>query len=303
MDRIRDTILGCQDEWPMRVRRVYYVMMGHDTLPVPTKAKADWSPKKYADAQYKLVSDDVARLRVRQEIPWDAIDDTHRRIMEEYVMPSNVEYLRYEADRFLTDYSRNYYLNAKYYPEIWVEKDAASTVYWELASSLHIPLVILKGDSSITFVHALAERARQRMEERNQRTLVVYCSDLDPRGYYMLENVMNSLRDDMGIGDEVIGVRAILTAEQVDQFALPPNPAGIKTKDCRYKRYVEEVGDFGVELDALSKQASHEAVQAVINSYCGETFLADQRKIEADELAAIDAVREEVIDVIKTAIK
>lgn len=306
LDLIRDTVLGSQDEWPMRVRRVFYVMMGHGTLPdVPAKNASGKgrTGKQIAAVQYQYLVDDLARLRVMRELPWKCIDDTHRRIMEAYSSETQEVYMRGEVKMFLADYKREHYMHAPYYPEIWIEKDAATTVFEPLAESLRIPLVILKGDSSITFVHKGAERARERMAERDQPTLIVYVSDLDPKGYFMLDNVMGCLHNELDIDDEILGARALLTPEQVVEFNLPHNPAGLSTGDSRYNAYVEAVGDFGVELDALDRSRSHAAVQSVIDEHCGADFLEDQRQIEETELAEIATVREDVIEVIEEAIE
>lgn len=305
LDVLAEVVQDCRDEWPMRVRRVFYVMLGRNLLPaVPPRNRKGRirTPKEIAALQYDYISRDLSRLRVMGEVLWEAITDTHRQMMEVYSSLSQEVYLQVEAEHFLTDYRREHYLHAPFYPEIWIEKDAASTIFWPLAASLRIPLVILKGDASITFVHEVAERARERMGQRGQRTLIVYASDLDPKGYYMLENVLNSLHKEMDVGNEIVGTRALLWPRQVKEFGLSHNPEGVSTTDSRYARYVEEVGDYGVELDALNRDRSHAAVQAVIDEYCGADFLGAQRGVEDAELAAIGGVRDEVIDVIDAAI-
>ena len=119
-----------------------------------------------------------------------------------------------------------------------------------------IPIVALKGYSSQTLVDDVAGE----IFEDERPAVLLYAGDFDPTG----EDVDRDFVERVGVFDEVR--RIALSAEQVDEYELPPLPG--KETDSRAAAFVARHGRLmQVELDALDPDDLRELYRAAIDDY------------------------------------
>ncbi len=105
---------------------------------------------------------------------------------------------------------------------------------------LGIPILALGGYSSQTYVDDVTSHA----ECQERPAVLLYAGDFDPSG----EDIDRDFEDRTGCWDEVH--RVALSAAQVRQYRLPPNPG--KATDSRAGAFIARHGELvQVELDAL----------------------------------------------------
>jgi hypothetical protein len=166
-------------------------------------------------------------------------------------------------------YRRLRWIDQKNYVEVWVEKDALSGVLEPITRNFHVHLLVNRGYSSISAMHDSALRYRDA--ERHEKIChLLYFGDHDPSGEDMVRDIKNRLEE---FRTHIEVTKVALTRKQVDEYALPPNPA--KTSDPRARGYIEEHGDQSWELDALPP--------ATLNTLLTDALeeLLDREKYEA----------------------
>ncbi len=105
---------------------------------------------------------------------------------------------------------------------------------------LGIPILALGGYSSQTYVADVIAS----VEAQERPAVLLYAGDFDPSG----EDIDRDFEERTACWDRV--VRVALSAAQVQQYGLPPNPG--KATDSRAAAFVERHGELvQVELDAL----------------------------------------------------
>jgi hypothetical protein len=140
---------------------------------------------------------------------------------------------------------------------------------------------VMHGHASATALHEAAEES----QESPSAITVLYCGDWDPSGLHMSEVDIPERLDRY---DSIIDLtRVALIAEDVS-LLLPSFPASDKTKDPRYRWFLERYGQTCWELDALNPVLLRERVQAAIEQYidwdawlrCDEVEEAEQRSLK-----------------------
>ena len=140
-------------------------------------------------------------------------------------------------------YRSDWWAAADPYVEVWAEKAAVAGIVEPVARRWGVPFLACRGFASLT---AVAE-AVARFDGR--RTVVLYVGDHDPSGLDMDRDLADRLRR---LGADVELERLALTAAQVDEYRLPPQPT--KSGDSRAFGYSRDhAGSW--ELDALPADA------------------------------------------------
>lgn len=107
---------------------------------------------------------------------------------------------------------------------------------------LGIPIIALGGYSSQSYIKDIKAHASRR-----KHPILLYGGDFDPSG----EDIDRDFVARTDCWEKV--VRVALTADQVEEFHLPPNPG--KSSDSRAAKFVERHGRLvQVELDALDPE-------------------------------------------------
>jgi hypothetical protein len=122
--------------------------------------------------------------------------------------------------------------------------------------SMGLPVLALGGYSSQTYVDEVAADVRLQ----GRPGVLLYAGDHDPSG----EDIDRDFEKRSACWDEVI--RVALTAAQVVQYQLPPNPG--KATDSRAAAFVARHGELvQVELDALDPDDLRALFTAAVEPY------------------------------------
>ena len=159
-----------------------------------------------------------------------------------------------------------------------VEKAGIVAQFQEWFGDLGVPVLALGGYGSQTYVDNVAED----VEATDRPAVLLYAGDHDPSG----EDIDRDFVARTDCWNEVR--RVALTAEQVERYALPPQPG--KETDSRARGFVERHGRLvQVELDALPPDVLRDLFTAAIaefwNSSAHQAALdrehTDRRTLEA----------------------
>jgi hypothetical protein len=144
---------------------------------------------------------------------------------------------------------------------IGVEKDALAALLEDWFDSLGVPILVLKGYASQTYVD---EVMRDVFRTRGDRpSILLYAGDLDPSG----EDIPRDFNDRTRCFDRV--VKVALTWDQVEAHGLPPSMG--KATDTRAAAFKAKHGRLvQVELDALPPDALRTLYRDALDAYWSE---------------------------------
>ena len=144
--------------------------------------------------------------------------------------------------------------------EVWSEKGTVRGTLAPVLQHYGVTFRVMHGHASATALHEAAEESN----ESPSWVQVLYCGDWDPSGLHMSEVDMPERLE--RYGGTIDLTRVALTAEDTTP-SLPSFPATDKTKDPRYKWFVEQYGQTCWELDALNPVLLRQRVGAAIEQY------------------------------------
>lgn len=221
-------------------------------------------------SQYKNLSRILVKARERGDVDWTRIEDRSRTtIGGDYGFTSAEDFLLYSTESFKQAWNRftmPLWASQPNFLEVWVEKDALSTLVSDVAKGFRVKTCPARGYSSFTYVKEGAERLDEYEDKEN--IIILYLGDYDPSGLDITRDLEQRLKD-YGIPDVDVE-RIALTLDQIRQYSLPPMMA--KQKDPRYAKFVADTGGAdAVELDALEPPVLQDIITKAI-----------QDKIDAD---------------------
>jgi hypothetical protein len=202
---------------------------------------------------YRLLKE----ARERTIIPWRWIVDEARQFERTPSWDDPRAFAQAAAAQYRLD-------NWKQQPErceVWSEKGTVRGVLQPVLDAYGVGFRVMHGFASATVAHDIAA-------DRDKRPLTaVYVGDWDPSGLYMSERDLPARLDEYG-GDHVEVVRIALRRSQL--AGLPSFPASEKTKDPRYKWFIENFGDQCWEIDALDPNQLRASVKEYIDLCIGD---------------------------------
>lgn len=278
--------------WPLTLRQIYYQLVAREIIPNRRN-------------EYQKLSRLLSKARLDGEILWGAIEDRARSHLDSGGWHDAVGFIREERDRFLAGYRRALLQGQPWAPEVWVEKDALSRICHEVAFPYCVPVIVARGFCSVSYVHECRLRVEAALKRGQRGVRILYFGDLDPSGWAMLPSMLETLRDEMGLGDAVEGVRCALTPEQVSEFGLPHSVDAIKPGDTRtrsYRRWLREQGfpdNLAVELDALPPATLQRLVEEAIRSNFDLERFERERRVEHEERVRIAGLRDRAAAVLE----
>lgn len=184
----------------------------------------------------------LSKARLAGLVDWDAIEDRVRRPQR----ASEWDSVASLVDSACYAYRLPRWRDQDQYVELWVEKDAISSVLLPITNALHVTLMVNRGYSSSTAMYDAAKRLNRRGKDR--RKTILYLGDFDPSG----EDMVRDIRERLQTFGVTLAVRKLaLTWEQIqgEYSSLPPNPA--KLTDSRAREFVAKYGDSSYEVDAI----------------------------------------------------
>jgi len=214
----------------LTVRQLYYQFVSKDLL-------------ENNEKNYKMLISTITKARLAGLISWHAIEDRNRGAVtyrseesEENVL-SGIEY----------GLSYDHWARQEHYVEVWVEKDALSSVIEKPCGKYGVPYLACKGYLSASEMWRAGQRFEKAIED-GKKCVIIHLGDHDPSGLDMTrdnQERMNLFTQNMGVDLR----RIALNIDQIEQYAPPPNPA--KVTDSRSVDYIKQYGNKSWELDAL----------------------------------------------------
>jgi len=214
----------------LTVRQLYYQFVSKDLL-------------ENNEKNYKMLISTITKARLAGLISWHAIEDRNRGAVtyrseesEENVL-SGIEY----------GLSYDHWARQEHYVEVWVEKDALSSVIEKPCGKYGVPYLACKGYLSASEMWRAGQRFEKAIED-GKKCVIIHLGDHDPSGLDMTrdnQERMNLFTQNMGVDLR----RIALNMDQIEHYAPPPNPA--KVTDSRAVNYIKQYGNKSWELDAL----------------------------------------------------
>jgi len=224
---------------------------------------------------YERVQRALADLRNDCAMPWSWIVDNTRWMRK----PRTWDRMQDAVEHTARTYRRSLWANSGVYVEVWLEKDALAGVVVPVTDQYDVPLMVSRGYSSLTFLHASARYIR----DLDRPAVIYHLGDFDPSGRDAAKKIEATLRrfaPDAEIEFEEIAV----VPWQIKGWNLPGRLT--KTTDSRSKNW--EAGD-SVELDAIDANRLRYLVESAILQH-----------VDLDELAVVRAAEQSEREHLKT---
>jgi hypothetical protein len=274
--------------WPLTDRQIHYRLLNDPPLKHASKPDSTYRNDEHS---YKALTELLTRMRLERRIPMFSIIDETRPCSLPICYRDAGVFLGKEADGMFKGYWRDLMQSQPDHIEIVGEKLTIQSIIEPVAEINCIPLTIGRGCCSLYPRAKIAERYRK--SGKRSLTLLIL-SDFDPDGEEIAHSFARSMRDDFGIHD-ITPVKVALTAEQVEEYGLPPQMKA-KESSSNYEKFVERYDDDDVfELEALEPGDLKEILEHAIDSVVvADAFNAEVEK-EKEEAAFLDEQRQRVL--------
>ncbi len=281
LNKVQDILKEFEDYKPLTLRQVYYQLVGKGFI-------------ENKVSQYGMLSNLLKWARIDEYIPWEDIEDRVRAYHDLTGWIDKERFIDQELDNFLTEYRRDLLQTQDKYIEIWIEKDALSSIFTRIAGPHTIPVVVCRGFSSVSFLNDFRERLSFYQEKQ---PIMLYFGDFDPSGIEMLTAMKTTLKDEMGVNG-IEFKRVALLKEDIFAYNLPHSPDALKKTDTRAKKHVIAHGELAVELDALRPDILEAKIkEAIERELDAGAFNAEIHK-QAPELDKLNELKKKVEKVI-----
>jgi hypothetical protein len=174
-------------------RKVFYLLLNTPGLLRNDKRK---TPFQNDDKCYQDVTDMLTRLRLDGSIPFEAIEDETRPVVEWNTHRHVRTFIDQDLENFLSDYWRDLMQSQPNHVELLVEKNTVSKALKPVAARYTLPLTSGRGYSSLPPRKAMVDRFRASGKEK---LIVIVVSDFDPEGQDIPNSFGLSLRDDFDV--------------------------------------------------------------------------------------------------------
>lgn len=249
----------------MTVRQVFYRLVTANAIP-----KED---REYKQTVCRL----LVKMRREGRIPYGWIADHTRWQRKQATYESMADAIDY----WTRAYRRELWDEQDAYVEVWCEKDALAGVLFDVTNRWHVPLMVVRGFSSLSFLHEAGE-ALSRIEKP---VFLYYFGDHDPSGVWISRKIEQEIRA-FAPDAEIHFERVAVTPEQIDELNLPTRPT--KKSDSRARGFKGE----SVELDAIPPDLLRELCEDVIVKHIDSDRLARTLAAEAAERESLQAFAE-----------
>ena len=270
------------NEWkkylPLTLRQVYYQLVSKEII-------------KNKISEYNMLSKLLKWARIDGKIPWGAIEDRVRAVHSYFGFIDKNDFVDNQLNYFLEGYRRDLMNEQRVYIEVWIEKDALSSIFSRITRKYCISTVVCRGFSSVTFLNDFKNRCNSFLsQERNP--IMLYFGDFDPSGFAMLPAMLETIQDEMDC-DGIEYKRIALTKQDIHEYNLPHDPNAVKQTDTRYTKFVQQHGEYAVELDALPPDILENKIIEAIENEIDLDLFAQQKQFEEKEIdELIDLKRE-----------
>jgi hypothetical protein len=266
LNKVQEVLSEFDKYKPLTLRQVYYQLVGKGYI-------------QNKVSEYNMLSNLLKWGRLDGYISWNDIEDRVRAYYSLMGWEDKDHFINDSLEQFLTSYRRDLMQGQKAYIELWIEKDALSSIFIRLALRYTIPVVVCRGFSSISFLNNFRERLAYHTDKI---PLMLYFGDFDPSGMEILAAIQKTLNNEMDL-DTIEFKRIALLRDDIFTYNLPHNPGALKKTDTRAKKHVERYGELAVELDALRPDVLEGKIRNAIESELDmDIFNAQVRKKEVE---------------------
>jgi hypothetical protein len=242
---------------PMTVRQMFYALVIRHVVPK-------------LEAAYDRVAYHLLTMRRAGVLPYSFIADNTRWVRKPKTYGSLAAFL--EQSQAL--YRKAVWDEIEERVEIWIEKDALAGVVVEITNAWDVPLLVMRGFPSETFIYSAAEA----INESEKKTWVYYFGDYDPSGVKISDSIETKLYE---WSDLVRFVRVAITPEQARR--LPSRPTKLKTASGKLNSHAKGWEGDSVELDAMPAEQLKALVEACLTGHVPRGHLDAIRQTEAIE--------------------
>lgn len=279
LNQVKIILNELNDYKPLTLRQVYYQLVGKGII-------------DNNKSQYTMLSILMKWARLDGYVSWDDIEDRGRVFHDLTGWGDGEQFKKEHIKVFLEGYKRDLLQSQDLFLEIWIEKDALSSVFTRAAAPYTVPVVVCRGFSSISFLNDY----KQRVITNNRRPVILYFGDFDPSGVEMMKAMKTTFKDEMDIDIEC--KRIALLKGDISKYKLPHDPTAIKAKDTRSKKHIEQYGNLAVELDALRPDVLEKKIRDAIESCIDMTNFQHEQNIQAVELAELSQKKKDIIELL-----
>lgn len=227
-------------ENPMTLRGLFYRVVS-----------AGWLPST-DDKHYRLLGRVMTILREARVVPFRWVVDGIRSTIK----PSSWSGLMDFAETTKEAYRKNFWSGLDDYVHIFCEKDAMSGAIAPVTEKYDVSLSVLRGFSSVSYVHEIASRWRNI----EKPIFAFYLGDCDPSGMELERDMQEKLRK---YSERFFFWRRLaVTQEDFSEFNL--FPLELKMRDPRAKRFLDQGYTQCAELDAIPAQVLRDRIEQEI---------------------------------------
>jgi hypothetical protein len=258
-------VAAVREDYPVTLRGVFYRVVSAGAV-------------EKSDAGYQLVGRQLLKLRRSGVVPYSWITDGTRWITKPTTWTGIDEMLEDAA----ASYRRALWHDTDDEVQIFTEKDAISGVILPVTERWDVPLGVLRGYSSESFAHSVAESIIGSNSQRGGDTYIYQVGDHDPSGVDAWRDFTEKVtRFIAGRADDLVPYvhfeRLAVTEEQIFELGLPTRPT--KKSDSRAKRF----SGGSVEVDAIRAPTLRYLVDDAILRHVDQEHLRLTRIYEQSE--------------------
>lgn len=234
---------------PLTLRQVYYQLVGKGFI-------------ENKVSEYTMLSGLLKHARIDGYVSWGDIEDRVRAFHDLTGWGNSQMFIKKSLEHFLSGYDRDLMQTQDKYIEVWIEKDALSTIFTGIAKRYTIPVVVCRGFSSASFLNDFKNRVENHAKN-NKSTLMLYFGDFDPSGMAMMPAMETTLKEEFKVSGIELK-RIALSEADIHKYKLPHDARALKKTDTRAKKHLEQFGALAVELDALRPDVLEEKIKKAI---------------------------------------
>jgi hypothetical protein len=160
-----------EDGYTLTLRQLYYQLVSRDIIPNEQK-------------EYAKLSKLLKEGRMAGVVDWEAIEDRVRNLSK----PSHWDSPKSILEVAHSQYRKNRLKDQDVHIEVWVEKDALSSVVERATNPYGIGVMVNRGYSSVSAMFEAYERFSERIKE-GKAIYILYIGDHDPSGVDMIRDV------------------------------------------------------------------------------------------------------------------
>lgn len=280
LNKVKDILKELKDYKPLTLRQVYYQMVSKEFI-------------ENKVSEYTMLSNLLKWGRINGHIPWEDIEDRVRAYHDLTGWSDSGSFIQASLKHFLSDYQRDLIQTQDQYFEIWIEKDALSSIFVKIAKPYTVPVVACRGFSSVSFLNDFRERLNY---QNNKKAVMLYFGDFDPSGMEMLEAMKTTLKEELGI-NEIEFKRIALLKEDILKYKLPHNLNALKRTDTRARKHLEAYGELAVELDALRPDILEQKIKTAIENELNIKTFNSEIKKHKKELNKLNGLKQKVEEI------